>query len=218
MRPKIVGAIMLLFVILLGGIVLLSKMFIPQATPSSAVSGKTKPASIKAAKTSATNPLLPDSGAPVTSERPVVPKVAEANASLHDQYVRERIKSLEALSWKSDNASRDAIVAVMKHDPDKAIRAAAVQAAIQFFGGRSIVEPMKEIAAQTVDPWEKASILAAIDYINLPSFTEYRKANPKSASGAVPKLQLSINPQGAPQGAPQGGASVKLESLFDFER
>lgn len=193
---------MLLFVSLLGGIVLLSKMFNSQATPSPAVSGKAKPASVKLAKSPATDPQSLASEAPVTSVKPVVSSAPEASASLHDQYVRERIRSLEDLSWKSDNASRDAIVAVMKHDPDKAIRAAAVQAAIQFFGGRSIVEPMKEIAAQTVDPWEKASILAAIDYINLPSFTEYRKANPKSASGAVPKLQLSRNPQGAPQGAP----------------
>ena len=81
------------------------------------------------------------------------------------------------MSWNDDTESRDAILSELKTNSDKTIRAAALEAAIQF-GDRSVVPPLQAIAAQTDDPEEKQNILDAIDYINLPSLTEYLAANP----------------------------------------
>jgi hypothetical protein len=86
----------------------------------------------------------------------------------------------------NDVQSRDTILSELKNNPDKKIRAAALEAAIQF-DDRSVVPPMQEIAAQTQDPEEKASILEAIDYINLPSLAEYMAAHPNSTPKSVLK-------------------------------
>ena len=71
----------------------------------------------------------------------------------------------------NDQDSLNAILVEMKN-PDKRIRAAALEATIQF-DDRSVILKLQEIATQTADPDEKAEILKAIDYIKLPSFTEY---------------------------------------------
>jgi hypothetical protein len=92
-------------------------------------------------------------------------------------------------------------------NPDKAIRKGALEAAIQF-GDRSVVPTLQDIAAQTDDPAEKAEILAAIDYINLPSLTEY--LSQRNAAGLTNTPQISTNRSGhrprrqAPRN-PQGG-------------
>ena len=92
----------------------------------------------------------------------------------------------------NDDASRDAIWAELKN-PDKAIRKAALEAAIQF-GDRSVVPRLKEIAGQTEDPAEKAAIQQAIDYINLPSLTE-RLAEQKAARAAGGETAPPQDPQ-----------------------
>lgn len=89
----------------------------------------------------------------------------------HAKYVHETIERLVTLEMNDDPASLAAILAEMKN-PDKAIRAAALKATIQF-NDRSAVPALQKIADETTDPYEKVDILKAIDYIKLPSFTEY---------------------------------------------
>ena len=178
MRPKVVVAILLLAVVLMGVIVLMSKALRPQSTSASADSGKVSPAvaaSNNPVKAPAINPP------PVVSAAPVAGTNA---AAAHAQYVRQQIEKLQALSWNNDVQSRDTILSELKKNPDKEIRAAALEAAIQF-DDRSVVPPMQEIAAQTEDPDEKAAILEAIDYINLPSLTEFMAAHPNSTPGSA---------------------------------
>jgi hypothetical protein len=55
--------------------------------------------------------------------------------------------------------------------PDKATRAAALEAAAQL-DDRSIIPRLRDIAARTDDPQGRADLMAAIDFINLPSVEE----------------------------------------------
>lgn len=175
MRPKVVVIILLLGMGSLAVIFLASKSLHPQSITSAGSENISSPAVInQPVEVPASN--LP----PVVS----IASVAVTNdAAAHAKYVSQRIKELNALAMNNDTQSRDAILSELKNNPDKTIRAAALEAAIQF-GDRSVVPPMQEIAAQTQDPDEKAAILDAIDYINLPSLTEYMAAHPNSTPGS----------------------------------
>jgi len=100
-----------------------------------------------------------------------VTSLVATNAIAHQQYVREAVDRLASLEMNSDAASLAAILAEMKN-PDKDIRKAALNAVIQF-NDRSAVPELQKLADSTQDPFEKVDILKAIDYIKLPSFTEY---------------------------------------------
>ena len=185
MRPKVVFVILLLAAGLLGIIALASKVLHPQST-ASADNGKVLPAaaaSNQPVEISASNPPPVVSMAPVAATN-AAPAAGTNDAAAHAQYVSRRIKELDALAMNNDVQSRDTILSELKNNPDKKIRAAALEAAIQF-GDRSVVPPMQEIAAQTQDPDEKAAILDAIDYINLPSLAEFMAAHPNSTPGSA---------------------------------
>ena len=197
MRPKVVVAILLLAAGLLGVIVLMSNALHPQSTSSSADSGKVSPAA------AASNQPVE---APASNPPPVVAAAPAADtnaAAAHAQYVSRRIKELNALAMNDDVQSRDTILSELKNNPDKKIRAAALEAAIQF-DDRSVVPPMQEIAAQTQDPEEKAAILEAIDYINLPSLTEYMAAHPNSTPGSAARSPSHTRTQ-SPTQSPNSG-------------
>jgi hypothetical protein len=187
MRPKVVVAILLLAVGLLGVIALASKALRPQSmTPSgdrANIAPITSPVSAISRPEAVSSNLVKDrviNFQPLVNPQAVVsaPPVADTNTAIdHAEYVRQRTQELDALAMNDDVESRDAILSELKNNPDKAIRAAALEAAIQF-GDRSVVPQMQQIADQTQDPEEKQSILDAIDYINLPSLTEYLAAHP----------------------------------------
>jgi len=148
--------------------------------------------------------------APVVTPQPVfytAPVVVTNDPAKHAQYVRQRIKELNALSWNNDDESRDAILSEVATNSDKQIRAAALEAAIQF-DDRSVVPRLQAIAAQTDDPEEKQNILDAIDYINLPSLTEYLAANPSQSTTPgvreFPRRTHASQSQQAPQSPPDG--------------
>jgi hypothetical protein len=178
MRPKIVIGILLLAAGFLAVIVIASKSIRPQPTAESAV-----------VSISPTNPVAPVAS-PVISTTHVP---GTNNAAAHAEYVRKRIKELNALAMNNDNQSRDEILAEVKNNPDRQIRAAALEAAIQF-DDRSVVPPLKAIADQTADPDEKEAILKAIDYINLPSLTEFRAAHPSQPKKAPAQTQTQQSP------------------------
>jgi hypothetical protein len=201
MRPKVIIAILLVAAGLLGVIVLASKSLRPQSTsPASAPAAGAAPvdsgtvAPVSPATTGSSNLVSSPASNPVPVIAPAT--VAATNdAAAHATYVERRIEELDALAMNNDVQSRDTILSELKHNPDKAIRAAALEAAIQF-NDRSVVPPLKEIAEQTQDPDEKAAILEAIDYINLPSLTEYMAAQRKQKEAGA-----STTPQSQPSGS-----------------
>jgi hypothetical protein len=180
MRPKVVFGILLLALGLVGLMVLVSQSFRQRQAPPAA-DGRNVSRAGSAPDTDAGS----EKNAQATGVQPVVYPIPAAvtnggatNATTmsdaeHEQYVHQRTMELNALAMKNDAVSRDAILDEMQN-PDKAIREAALEAAIQF-DDRSVVLRLQEIAAQTEDSAEKAAILEAIDYINLPSLTEYRE-------------------------------------------
>jgi hypothetical protein len=218
MRLKVVVAILLLAVGFLGVIALVSKALRPPSTSSSAASENVPPVTAVPTSPVTTVPASPATARandlpPVASVVPVTTTnaapVADTNAiAAHAQYVSQRIKELNDLAMNDDMESRDAILSELKDNPDKAVRAAALEAAIQF-GDRSVVPAMQEVAAQTQDPEEKAKILEAIDYINLPSLSEYLAANTNSTPGSAPGYppsHVQSPTQSADSGQPSPGS------------
>ncbi len=134
----------------------------------------------------ASNPVVasvPLPVVPVTSIAPTNAAVDTNAAAAHAKYVHRRVRELEGLAWNNDVESRDIILSELRTNSDKTIREAALEAAVQF-DDRSVVPPMQEIAAQTQDPEEKAKILETINYINLPSLSEYMAAHPTTPGAA----------------------------------
>ena len=178
MRPKIVFAILILAFAVLGTAV----YFSPQVPPEPSLGTANKPA-IRATSTS----LLPEvpaviaaSRAPlvVTSGPPVInllPAVQLTNRAVNAQ---ERVAELTALAMNNDTNSLKTIWSELSN-PDKEIRDGALAAVVQF-GDRSVAPRLRELAAQTEDPAEKAGILADADYLELPSLTDLSRS-PKSA-------------------------------------
>jgi hypothetical protein len=95
----------------------------------------------------------------------------DSNNQAHAEYVRKRVAELDTLSMNNDASSRDAILSELQNS-DRSIRSAALEAAIQF-GDRSVLPRLQDVADGTEDPIEKAELLEAISYLNLPSLTEY---------------------------------------------
>jgi hypothetical protein len=189
MRPKVVVAILILGAGLVGLIFLLPKPPGSQATSSTPPPATTTSQTASSAPAAVPVATVAGNPAAATASNPppaVAATTANTNdAEAHEKYVEKKIEELDAWSMNSDVKSRDAILSELKNNPDKTIRKAALEAAIQF-NDRSVVPFMKEIAAQTQDPDEKAAILEAIDYINLPSLTEYMKQNPRPANAPAP--------------------------------
>jgi hypothetical protein len=187
MRPKVVIAILLLAGGLLGVIALISSAGRP-SSPSPAVAGENPlpAAAVSNAPVETTPPTNPPPALVVSA----APAAGTNAAAAQDELVQQKIEQLEAWSRNSDVPSRDAILSELRNSPDRQIRAAALEAAIQF-NDRSVVPSLKEIAEQTQNPDEKDAILEAIEYINLPSLTEYRAAHPPKDQPASPPKPAS---------------------------
>ena len=96
--------------------------------------------------------------------------------------VEQRIAELGDLAMNNDPDSLNIILSELEN-PNREIRKGALEAAVQF-GDRSAIPRMQEIAARTEDPAERADILAEIDYLKLPSLTEYLAARRASTPAA----------------------------------
>jgi hypothetical protein len=175
MRPKIVAGILLIGTCLFVLILFASKAVRPPPPAALVESGVApiSPANASPVKAVKIHAATPPAFFPAPAPIPEDPAV-------HEKYVVQRIKELNDLAMNNDAESRDAILSEVKDNPDRRIRAAALEAAIQF-DDRSVVPTLQDIAAQTVDSQEKQNILDAIDYINLPSLTEYVAANPPTS-------------------------------------
>jgi hypothetical protein len=165
MRPKVVIGVLLAVALAAAGVLGL-KGVRTQPPPSAQPESPARPGPNIVIES------IPESSAPDAGSSRIAPATNAASAdSDHAKYVRRRVYELNLLAMKSDPASRDAILAELEN-PDPEIRKGARDAAIQS-GDRSVVPRLKEVAEKTQDPAEKAEILAAIEYINLPSLTEF---------------------------------------------
>ena len=96
----------------------------------------------------------------------------------HAEYVQERVAELTSLAMNDDANSFDTIWSELSN-PDKGIRAGALEAVIQF-GDHSVGPRLRELAAQTQDPAEQSAILEAADYLDLPPITDLPRKQPKN--------------------------------------
>jgi len=115
-------------------------------------------------------------------ESSVTNAVAAGTEADHAKLVQKRIDELGDLAMKDDVASRDVILSELQN-PDKAIRAGALEAIVQF-GDRSVVPRLEQLAAQTADAEEKAALLEAAEYLKLPSLSEFLAAQ-KGKTNAI---------------------------------
>ncbi len=121
----------------------------------------------------------------------------------HQKEIHRVIEHLVSLQMNSDAASLATLLAGMTN-AEPLIRKAALNAIIQF-NDRSAIPELQKIADATSDPFEKVDILKAIDYIKLPSFTEYR-----AYMEARKKARLQTNSVTATTNAPVAGTNTPV--------
>ncbi|MEI8341166.1 MAG: HEAT repeat domain-containing protein [Verrucomicrobiota bacterium] len=212
MRPKVVAAIFLLAAGILGITVFILGPFhrepagkIPETPPVTQNSTGVFPGKKPAENT--VPPTLPPPAdiKQKTEIAPPVPVIPKLNQTSHDpDFVHERVNALMALAMNNDSNSFNAIWHELSNT-DREIRAGALEAVVQF-GDRSAVPRLRELATRTEDPAEKTSILAAADYLELPTLSEVSATRPLSGSSSLPaKPPVKYGfPRRKPSPAPQG--------------
>ena len=176
MRPKVVAVILLLAAVILG-----IALLIPRAFHHEQVTGA--PENVPVAKTLARVSSQKEISAPAppaVTNAPaaiaivaIVPAVKDKN---YAEYVQERVAELTVLAMNDDSNSFNIIWSELSN-PDREIRAGALEAVIQF-GDHSVSPRLRELAAQTQDPAEQAAILEAADYLDLPPITDLPRKQP----------------------------------------
>ena len=110
----------------------------------------------------------------------------ETPEAKHEAYVAKRVAELQDLGMENDSASLDTILSELDNG-EASIRQAAVEAAVQF-GSRDAIPRLTQAATQVNDPKEKAAILDAIEFLNLPTLTEalaQKNSNAPAASAST---------------------------------
>jgi hypothetical protein len=168
LRPKVVIAILSIALGVLGILAWISRDSRPQPD---AVPAEHSPADA--------NPALVVPAAKPANAGWIAPSVA-ANAGTataagseneYDKLVDTRCAELKAMAMQNDPQAHQQIVDELQN-ADKNIRQAALEALKQA-DDRSVVPRMQQMADQTNDPARKQEILDAIEFINLPSLSEY---------------------------------------------
>jgi hypothetical protein len=185
MRPKIICVIILAGFAGLAGLLLLKRSTSSQ--PPSPVIPQNQTVQPAAFSSPAATKNLP-----FISQVAVVQKadVAATNTNESQEiYIKNHVAELQELQTKDDAQSLQAILCDLTNSV-KTIREAAIDATTQF-GSRDAIPVLKDLAARTQAPDEKAELLDAADFLALPSLTEVRQQNPH--------LQIHIMP---PQNSP----------------
>jgi hypothetical protein len=168
LRPKVVIAILSIALGVLVILAWISRDFRPQPAtgPAESPPGDTNAVSVApAAKPANTGLILP---AVATNAGTATASVSENE---YETFVGNRTAELTALAMQNDPQAHQQIMAELQN-PDTNIFQAALEALKQA-DDRSVVPQMQQIAGQTDDPVKKQAILDAIEFINLPSLTEY---------------------------------------------
>jgi hypothetical protein len=183
MRPKFV-IICLLVVIGAVWLVATKRRPAPATSPVASRPTASAPKQLKAAPV-------------VTAPRTNAPGL---NSQDHAEYVKDRSFELYKLSAFNDNNSLLQILAEL-NNPDKEIRAAALEATRQF-GSRDAIPTLVEQANHTEDPREKVALLDAAEWLKLTTLTEYRarmkaKREADLAAGITPTepTKGTVNPK-----------------------
>lgn len=178
LRPQVVGSALVGAVGILGTALLLNGTFQrpssdhPSLPPLQEVPQARKVTSSRALAP----PPLQISVAPVADPSPIERRVAE----------------LATLAMNDDVASLNSILSELD-SPEREIRKGALEAAIQF-GDRSHTIPrLSDLLAQTDDSLEKAEIAEAIEYLKLPSLTEYLGQRREEVSGVSNRSSILVN-------------------------
>jgi aminopeptidase N len=173
MRPKVVFGVLLLGFGLLGVFALVSEALRPQP-PHSAKDGNAlqtapNPGEPRVTARSVPNVNLVSTAASTGTADGEATAAASEDAE-HGAYVQRRIDELNALAMQDDPVAHDAILSELGN-PDKEIRHAALEAAIQAHD-QSTIPRLQDFATATADAEEKAAALEAIKWINMPSLAD----------------------------------------------
>lgn len=192
MRPKFI-VVLLLFCLAVGGVIHFSTS---HKSPAAVIPVAAAPLVPSDAPT---HPTASRSTALVATEAGLQPPRIDPDAMTPARaaFIQARMAELAKLGLRSDPESFATIRAELTN-PEKLIRAEALEAAIQF-GNRDIIPYLRELAAIAQEPLEKDELLEAADYLALPSLTEVRQQRKlqQAASGAPPQLQAPrTNPFG----------------------
>jgi|ERR1041385_5986730 hypothetical protein len=106
----------------------------------------------------------------VTAIDPNPPGLTPQPAEREQTDATVRAAELMELALNNDSASLKIILAELGN-PNRAIRNAALQAAVQF-GSRDAIPSLRQATAQVDDSDEKAELLQAIEFLKLPSLSE----------------------------------------------
>ena len=176
MRPKIVVAILILASGILAVMLLVSHAARHVANDKSAAIASVvqQEANVRPAKQSPISaPVVVTEHAERPSPPVINPAVEETNPEVYSQ---QRVAELMELARNDDSNSLHTICSELTN-PDKEIRAGALAAAVQF-GDRSVIPYLRELAAQTSDPFERADITKAADQLALPLLGEVDQSQP----------------------------------------
>jgi hypothetical protein len=165
MRPKIVFALLLLALLVLGAVFLLKQHWGNAATPPP-VNESVTPAPVA----SVAPPPTPIPAAPAATNTPT-PEQREAAIDAETDRLQE-------WSMSDDPASLSNILADLTN-PEKEIREAAIEAAKQF-GSSNAIPTLKAVAANTTDTEEQIALLEAANFLSLPSMTFGGPAAPQT--------------------------------------
>jgi hypothetical protein len=188
MRSKIVIPVLVLALGLFGAAIVISKGRRP------------KPVLVEAQQVEPVVPAATDGAEPGgnglsggANDRPTIySRLAVAPPDTnHAEYIHQRITELTALAMNDDTNSLNTILSELAN-PDPQIRKGALEAVIQF-GDRSVIPHLKEVADQTESTAEKADILAAIDFLSLPTLMEFRATQKGKAPAMAQMNSASTN-------------------------
>lgn len=181
MRPKIIIIIFLIAAGVVAIAVMLSKT--PKISPAQPTE-----TFAQTALTSANSAPVAPAPAPMTAVSPALTttnngtNTAEEKKLAHEEYVEKRSDEFMSLAALNDFKAHQKIVDAL-YDSDCDIRKAALDA-LEQSDDRSVIPDMQKVADQTDDPDDKQAIENAIDFIKLPSLTEYLKER-KAAKAAA---------------------------------
>ena len=91
----------------------------------------------------------------------------------HELMVEQRANELNELARQNNSEAHQKILVELKN-PDREIRLAAIEA-LKLANDVSVLPQMQQIADETDDLDEKVALRDAIEFIQLPTLTEYFK-------------------------------------------
>jgi HEAT repeats len=202
MRPKFLCALLLSALLVLGAAFYLKQHLGNAAVTPSHSSNFESTAASQPAKT-IPPPVASNSRPTLTANNLNTPAATIMTPEQRQASIEAEADRLQELSMNNDPASLADILADLS-SPEKEIRSAAIEAARQF-GSPSAIPTLKTAAASTTDPEEQASLLAAADYLSLPSFGD------PNVPTAMPLDQIQANNQRREQIAQKQKAASNQE-------